>query len=77
MIHGRDDYNGRIVDKEGKIPQDEPVFFLRAQDMAAASTVRYWATLNEKHGGDASLSAAAREHAKKMDDWPVKKPADG
>ena len=31
MIHARDDYN-RIQDPAGKIPADEPVFLLRAQD---------------------------------------------
>ncbi len=32
MLHASDKYNGRIIDKEGLIPADEPVFLLRAQD---------------------------------------------
>ena len=29
MKFTREDYNKRIIDKEGKIPEDEPVFLLR------------------------------------------------
>lgn len=29
---------------ENKIPEDEPVFLLRAQDVTAPSIVRQWAT---------------------------------
>jgi hypothetical protein len=74
--HARDDYDRRIVDLEEKIPADEPVFILRAQDKVAAETVRIWANLNEDAGGDPELSRLARNHAIAMDAWPVKKAAD-
>jgi len=32
MLHAREDYNGRVVDAQQKIPEDEPVFLLRGQD---------------------------------------------
>jgi hypothetical protein len=76
MKHARNDYNNRIVDLEERIPADEPVFVLRAQDRVAAETVRIWANLNDDAGGDPYLSELARNHAIAMDAWPVKKPAD-
>jgi len=33
-------YNQRIIDKAGKIPENEPVFLLRAQDVHAPSTLK-------------------------------------
>ena len=46
MIHAREDYN-RIQDPTGKIPADEPVFLLRAQDRYFIKTVQYYASLLE------------------------------
>lgn len=43
MIHGRPDWNGRIVDLDGRIPEDEPVLLVRGQDIAAPATARAWA----------------------------------
>ena len=76
MRHTRDDYN-RIQDPAGLIPEDEPVFLLRAQDHIAAKVVRYWAGLNASKGGDRNLSDLALQLADRMDKWPEKKPADG
>ena len=75
MIHAREDYQ-RIQDPEGKIPDDEPVFLVRGQDVIGWEVVRCWATLNDRAGGDPALSKAAREHAHKMEVWPVHKLAD-
>ena len=50
MKFTREDYNERIIDKAGKIPGDEPVFLLRAQDVYAPSTLRYYARLLEEAG---------------------------
>ena len=69
MLHARNDYNKGKMDT---IPEDEPVFLLRAQDETAAKTVRYWANLQEI----GPLQDMAREHALLMDKWPVKKKAD-
>ncbi len=72
MKHARDDY-ARIQDPSGKIPEDEPVFLLRAQDISAASTVRFWASLQPE---GSPLRQLAEEHAAKMEEWAVKKTAD-
>lgn len=68
MLHAREDYN-RIQDPEGKIPEDEPVFLLRAQDVNAPEVVENWAFANELRGGDPKLSELARAHAVRMREW--------
>lgn len=72
MRHACADYQ-RIQDPSGKIPEDEPVFLLRAQDETAAETVRYWAGLQP----EGPLRTLARSHVLKMNAWPKKKRADG
>lgn len=87
MIHARNDYQ-RIQDLENKIPADEPVFLLRAQDQTAAETVRFWIrqqkkihilepakTEGEKHNRKKML-ALATAHAYRMESWEPQKPAD-
>lgn len=68
-MHARKDYNEGKLDT---IPKDEPVFLLRAQDITAADTLRYWA----KRQPDGPLKKMAFEQADLMDEWPVKKVAD-
>ncbi len=46
MIHARPDYN-RIQDPDNLIPDDEPVFLLRAKDRTAPAAVDAWANLAE------------------------------
>lgn len=48
MIHARNDYQERIQDSANKIPADEPVFLLRAQDITSPSVIREWVRLNKK-----------------------------
>ncbi len=69
MLHAREDYNQGKMDG---IPENEPVFLLRAQDITAASVVRYWASLQL----DGPLKDMALSHADLMDEWPVQKKAD-
>ena len=71
MKHARKDYN-RIQDPAGLIPEDEPVFLLRAQDKSAPATLRIWADLNMEHGGDPALSVLAVQWAEKMERWQGK-----
>lgn len=91
MIHARNDYQ-RIQDPENKIPVDEPVFLLRAQDKTAPAVLREWVRLNKnllkedikanRVKDDAELNARkkaialADAHAFRMEDWPKKKAAD-
>lgn len=76
MKHQDGKYNDRVQDSANLIPEDEPVFLIRAQDIVSGDAVRAWAYLNEKAGGDRELSERARNHAALMDEWPTKKKAD-
>ena len=58
------------------IPDEEPVFLLRAQDKTAATLVSQWAVWNEPEGVAPDLIQAAREHAVLMREWPKQKVAD-
>lgn len=69
MKHARDDYNGRIVDLEKKIPEDEPVFLLRAQDMVAPKVVDFWVKEADALGAKPNIVNAAREQAARMRTW--------
>lgn len=74
MKHARSDYNDD--DLTLRIPHNEPVFLIRAQDVVSGDAVRAWANLHDLAGGDPKLSRLAREHADLMDSWPKKKRAD-
>jgi hypothetical protein len=76
MLHARSDYN-RIQDSEHKIPQDEPVFLLRAQDRTALATLAFWIEANEAlPDRDPKAIALAKKHLLRFSDWPVRKTAD-
>lgn len=68
MKFTREDYNERITDKAGKIPEDEPVFLLRAQDVHAPSTLRHYAKLLEE-SGNKEMADELRAHARQMVVW--------
>ena len=68
MKFTRKDYNERIVDKEGKIPVEEPVFLLRAQDVHAPSTLRYYAE-KVKESGNEEMAEELFRHAREMIVW--------
>jgi hypothetical protein len=68
MKFTRDDYNRRIIDKEGKIPDEEPVFLLRAQDKYAPDTLRFYAN-QLKADGNTSMANELFGHAKQMLLW--------
>jgi hypothetical protein len=72
MKHSRPDYD-RIQDPAGLIPDDEPVFFLRAQDMVAAATVRFWAFNATDQGVDPLMVHNALLQADRMEAWARKK----
>lgn len=68
MKHARDDYQ-RIQDPAGIIPEDEPVFLIRAQDLTGPDTVRAWARLQYSHKGNRDMALLAMRHADAMEDW--------
>lgn len=68
MKHARKDYD-RIQDPEHKIPEDEPVFVLRAQDICAPPTVMVWAYMAELAGADPNIVLAAHNQVANMITW--------
>lgn len=84
MIHARKDYD-RIQDSENKIPKDEPVFLIRAQDEIGWKVVLYYAFLRVQQYHEETdeinvhldeLTDMVVEQARKMRKWPKKKKAD-
>lgn len=51
---------------EPVIPDDEPVFLLRAKDITAPDVVRMWATLVRQRGGDPALVDRVTAYADEM-----------
>jgi len=72
MKHGRTDYNERIQDTTHLIPEDEPVFLIRAQDEVGFLAVRAWAHLHRTNGGSDVVWTAALKHADLMEQWQPK-----
>ncbi len=68
MKHAREDYN-RIQDPEHKIPEDEPVFLIRAHDVTAPDVVRYWAMKAGYCGADKEIIQHAKDQADRMIEW--------
>ena len=76
MKHARSDYD-RIQDPAELIPEDEPVFLLRAQDRTAAGTLMHWIMANEAlPDGDKKAIRLAKAHLIRFREWPVRKTAD-
>ena len=72
MKHARSDYD-RIQDPSELIPEDEPVFLLRAQDKLAWHIVKIYAWVAGLAGCSPELVALVRGHAEAMKAWPKKK----
>ena len=68
MKHAREDYD-RLQDPEGIIPEDEPVFLLRAQDAVAPGVVEAWVMAAHNAGADIDIVQHAYEHAQLMRKW--------
>lgn len=68
MKHAREDYN-RIQDPDNIIPDDEPVFLIRAQDYVAPDAVRAWAELASNAGASDDIVTAALAQAEAMEQW--------
>ena len=72
MKHAREDYQKRVQDSANLIPEDEPVFLLRAQDKLAPEVVEYWADIAEQEGASENIVKAARAHVELMQKWQEK-----
>jgi len=69
MLHAREDYQERIQDSAHIIPEDEPVFLIRAQDKLAPEVVSHWAHLADLYGADRKIVRAAQGQVKAMRKW--------
>ena len=68
MKHARPDYDA-IQDPRGLIPEDEPVFLLRAQDVTAPAVVEYWVMKARDAGALENIVEAAENQAEEMRKW--------
>jgi hypothetical protein len=71
MIHARSDYR-QIQDPSGKIPADEPVFLIRAQDRVGPAAVAEWARLAADAGAGPDIIQKAFAHVSLMMAWQRK-----
>ena len=69
MLHARKDYTERIQDSANLIPEDEPVFLIRGQDVIGHAAVRAWAHLHRQQGGSDIAYEAAMRQADRMEAW--------
>lgn len=70
MQHARQDYNERIIDTSGKIPEGEPVMLFRGTDKHTAAVVRFYADLVERDiNVHPDFVACVRRHAFRIDDY--------
>jgi hypothetical protein len=69
MKHAREDYQDRIVDLAGKIPENEPVLLLRGQDSAAPFALRAYAGQAALDGASDDLVGKVLDQADKMEEW--------
>jgi hypothetical protein len=70
MLHARNDYNARIQDSDNIIPQDEPVFLLRAQDIFAPTMLKiYVALIQQSTSPDENIIRNTENHIEAMIQW--------
>lgn len=67
---------GRVNISASKIPTDEPIFILRAQDRLAEPLIRQYAEMLRYHYGDADIYHSALESADNFQQWHDKKMPD-
>jgi hypothetical protein len=75
MLPGKPKYN-LINTDDDPIPENEPVFIVRAQDTIGLLTVRFYAMLARHHLHDPRLAAEVERHADLFEVWPTRKRPD-
>jgi len=66
--HARSDY-ARIQDPWRLIPNDEPVFLIRGQDVVAPEVLRFWAKTAEQAGAKPDIVELVLKQAEAMEVW--------
>lgn len=70
MRHAREDYNAIQDDPRGSlIPEDEPVFLIRAKDKTGPEAVRAWHGLAKIAGAPEDILNVALDQACRMEAW--------
>lgn len=69
MRHARSDYQERIQDSAGLIPDDEPVFLIRGQDVAAVPAAAAWCLAARKAGASVEIIDAVLRHIDLVEAW--------
>jgi len=69
MLHARQDYNERIQDSAHLIPEEEPVFLIRAQDICGPAALRTWIEEAVKRGAADNIIQAARVQLELFKGW--------
>ncbi len=72
MKHARSDYDLIQDPRQNGIPEDEPVFLLRAQDICSPDIVMDWAQKAEDMGASSEIVKLARDQAVAMLNWGEK-----
>lgn len=62
-------YKAHVIEWLEKVKDDEPLFVMRAQDLAAPDAVELWAQTAEGLGAPENKVAHARLHADAMRAW--------
>lgn len=70
MKHARSDYD-RIQDPAGIIPEDEPVFIIRGQDLLGPEILRKYAYAARRVGAEDDIIQAVLDHAEAMEEWQL------
>jgi hypothetical protein len=74
MKFPRTDYDNRIVDTAGEIPDEEPVMIIRGQDPAAKYALEAYARAFQDMGGDHEHLVALNTHRQRMEEWAREHP---
>lgn len=70
MKHARSDYDERIQDLAGLIPDDEPVLLIRGQDVCALPAIDAWIKAAcEIDGIDEALIESVKRHEARIRVW--------
>lgn len=70
MIHASQKYNDMTPEELYEhIPEDEPVFLLRAQDVYSVGRVRKWVQLLKKDRPDSPTVHEVEVHIQRMIEW--------
>lgn len=74
MRFARTDYDNRIVDTAGEIPEDEPVLIIRGQDPAAKYALEAYVRAYQDFGADREHLVALNTHRQDMEKWAREHP---